>query len=414
MDRKIKKRRWPKIAGGILTAAVLISIALYLAFRTTESTLVVEAELVKISTVEKGPFQEYIRVVGMVEPRNTTFLDAIEGGRVDEIFLEAGTMVRRGDPILRLSNTNLLLDIMYRESEFFGQSNNLRSTRLSLEQNRLQLNNQLADVDFRLQQSEKALKRYTALFKDRLIPEQDFQTARDEYEYALKRKRLTAESIEKDISFREEQVEQLEASLERMRTNLDIVKQKQENLTLKAPISGQLTSLNAEVGQSKAAGERLGRIDEMGGFKVRAQVDQHFIARVEVGKSGSFEHSGEEYGLAVSKIYPEINDGKFAVDFNFKGSVPADLRRGLSLYIKLEEGAVSDELLVPRGGFFNRTGGNWIYVVDPSEKFAVKKAIRLGLQNPEYFTVVEGLKEGEKVLTSGYENYSEKEKLIFK
>jgi HlyD family secretion protein len=397
-----------------LTAAVLISIALYLAFRTTESTLVVEAELVKISTVEKGPFQEYIRVVGMVEPRNTTFLDAIEGGRVDEIFLEAGTMVRRGDPILRLSNTNLLLDIMYRESEFFGQSNNLRSTRLSLEQNRLQLNNQLADVDFRLQQSEKALKRYTALFKDRLIPEQDFQTARDEYEYALKRKRLTAESIEKDISFREEQVEQLEASLERMRTNLDIVKQKQENLTLKAPISGQLTSLNAEVGQSKAAGERLGRIDEMGGFKVRAQVDQHFIARVEVGKSGSFEHSGEEYGLAVSKIYPEINDGKFAVDFNFKGSVPADLRRGLSLYIKLEEGAVSDELLVPRGGFFNRTGGNWIYVVDPSEKFAVKKAIRLGLQNPEYFTVVEGLKEGEKVLTSGYENYSEKEKLIFK
>lgn len=397
-----------------MTAAALISIALCLAFRTTESTLVVEAELVKISTVEKRPFQEYIRVVGMVEPRNTTFLDAIEGGRVDEIFLEAGTMVRRGDPILRLSNTNLLLDIMYRESEFFGQSNNLRSTRLSLEQNRLQLNNQLADVDFRLQQSEKALKRYTALFKDRLIPEQDFQTARDEYEYALKRKRLTAESIEKDISFREEQVEQLEASLERMRTNLDIVKQKQENLTLKAPISGQLTSLNAEIGQSKAAGERLGRIDEMGGFKVRAQVDQHFIARVEVGKSGSFEHSGEEYGLAVSKIYPEINDGKFAVDFDFKGSVPADLRRGLSLYIKLEEGAVSDELLVPRGGFFNRTGGTWIYVVDPSEKFAVKKAIRLGLQNPEYFTVAEGLKEGEKVLTSGYENYSEKEKLIFR
>jgi HlyD family secretion protein len=323
-------------------------------------------------------------------------------------------MVRRGDPILRLSNTNLLLDIMYREAEFFEQSNNLRDTRLLLEQNRLRLNNDLADVDFRLQQAGRRLKRYTALFEEQLIPEQDYQAARDEYEYALKRKELTAESIEKDLSFREEQIVQLEESLERMRANLDVVKRKQENLTLTAPISGHLTSLNAEIGQSKAPGERLGRIDETGGFKVRAQVDQHFLARVEVGKSGNFEHSGEEYDLTVSKIYPEINEGRFVVDFDFKDSAPADLRRGLSLYIKLEEGIVSEELLLPRGGFFNRTGGSWIYVVDPSEEFAVKRPIRLGLQNPEYFTVLEGLEQGEKVLTSGYENYGEKERLVFK
>ena len=414
MDRKIKKKRWPQVLWGILTAAVLISIGLYMVFRSNDSTLDIEAERVKIETVEKGPFQEYIRVVGMVEPKNTTFLDAVEGGRVEEIFLEAGNMVRRGDSILRLSNTNLLLDIMYREAEFFEQENNLRNTRLLLEQNRLRLNNDLADVDFRLQQAERRLKRYTALFEDELIAEQDYQAARDEYEYALKRKELTVESIEKDLSFREEQIAQLEESLERMQANLDVVKRKQANLTLPAPISGHLTSLNAEIGQSKAPGERLGRIDETGGFKVVAQVDQHFIARVEVGKSGNFEHSGEEYDLTVSKIYPEIRDGRFVVDFDFKDFVPADLRRGLSLYIKLEEGVMSEELLVPRGGFFNRTGGNWIYVVDPSGEFAVKRPIRLGLQNPEYFTVLEGLEEGEKVLTSGYENYGEKEKLVIK
>jgi HlyD family secretion protein len=414
MDRKIKKKKWPKVLWSAAAAAVLISVALYAVFGTADSTLDIEVERVKISTVEKGPFQEYIRVVGMVEPKNTTFLDAIEGGRVEEIFLEAGNMVRRRDPILRLSNTNLLLDIMYREAEFFEQSNNLRDTRLLLEQNRLRLNNDLADVDFQLQQAGRRLKRYTALFEDQLIPEQDYQAALDEYEYALKRKELTAESIEKDLSFREEQIEQLEESLERMRANLDVVRQKQENLTLKAPISGHLTSLNAEIGQSKAPGERLGRIDEVDSFKVRAQVDQHFIARVNVGKSGTFDHSGEEYALTVSKIYPEIIDGKFVVDFDFKDTVPGDLRRGLSLYIKLEEGTVSEELLVPRGGFFNRTGGNWIYVVDPSEEFAVKRPIRLGLQNPEYFTVVEGLEEGEKVLTSGYENYDDKERLVIK
>jgi HlyD family secretion protein len=414
MDRKIKKKRWPKVLWGVAAVVVLLSITLYAIFRTADSTLTIEADRVKISIVERGPFQEYIRVVGMVEPKNTTFLDAIEGGRVEEIFLEAGNMVRRGDPILRLSNTNLLLDIMYREAEFFEQSNNLRDTRLLLEQNRLRLNNDLADVDFRLQQADRRLKRYAALFEDRLIPEQDYQAARDEYAYALKRKELTAESIEKEISFRKEQIAQLEDSLERMRANLDIVKQKQENLTLKAPIAGLLTSLNAEIGQSKAPGERLGRIDEMGGFKVRALVDQHFIARVEVGKSGNFEQSGEEYTLTVSKIYPEIIDGKFVVDFDFKDSVPGDLRRGLSLYIKLEEGVVSEELLLPRGGFFNLTGGNWIYVVDPSEEYALKRPIRLGLQNPEYFTVLEGLEEGEKVLVNGYENYGEKDRLVIR
>lgn len=414
MDRKIKKKRWPRVVWGTVTAAALVSIGLYVVYGTSDSTLDIEAERVKIETVEKGPFQEYIRVVGIVEPKNTTFLDAIEGGRVEEIFLEAGNMVRRGDPILRLSNTNLLLDIMYREAEFIQQSNNLRDSRLMLEQNRLRLNNDLADVDFRLQQAERRLKRYAALFEDRLIPEQDYQASRDEYEYALKRKELTVESIEKDLSFREEQIAQLEDSIERMRANLDVVKQKQENLTLRARISGHLTSLNAEIGQSKTPGERLGRIDETGGFKVQAQVDQHFIARVEVGKSGNFKQSGEEYALTVSKIYPEITDGKFVVDFDFKDAVPGDLRRGLSLYIKLEEGVVSEELLVPRGGFYNRTGGNWIYVVDPSEEFAVKRPIRLGLQNPEYFTVLEGLEEGEKVLTSGYENYGEKERLVLK
>jgi HlyD family secretion protein len=414
MDKKIQKKRWPKIIWGVSAAAILISVMFYMVFGTADSTLVIEAERVKISIIERKPFQEYIGVVGTVVPLNTTYLDAVEGGRIEEIFQKAGSMVRRGDPILRLSNTNLLLDIMYREAEFFQQSNNLRDTRLLLEQNRLKLNNDRVEVDYRLRQAKRLQERSTLLFKDQLVSTQDYQAAQDDYEYMEKKRDLTVESMRKELSFREEQISQLEASLERMRANLDVVKQKQENLTLKAPAGGHLTSLNAEIGQSKSPGERLGQIDDTGGFKVRALVDEHFVSRVEVGKSGHFELLEKKYVLVVSKIYPEVKEGRFEVDFEFKDSVPADLRRGLSLYIKFEEGRMSVELQAPRGGFYERTGGNWIYVVDPSEKFAVKRKIRLGLQNPEYFTVVEGLKEGEKVLTSGYENYGDKDRLVIR
>ena len=410
----VKKKRWPKIVMFTSAGIALLSIILYMTLRTADSRLNVKAERITISLVEKGPFQEYIAIVGKVLPQNTIYLDAVEGGRVEEIFLEAGSIVKQGDPILRLSNTNLLLDIMYREAELFQQSNNLRNTRLSLEQNRLRLNQELAEVDFRLQQADRRYERNKVLFEGKFIPAEKFEDIRDEYEYMQKKKELTVESMDKELSFRKEQIRQLEASLQRMKDNLEVVKQKQENLTLRAPISGHLTSLKAEIGESKRAGERLGQIDEISGFKVRATVDEHFISRVEVGKSGKFELAEQEYQLTVTKVYPEIKDGRFEVDLEFKNSTPEDVRRGRTLHIKLELGDVSEELLVPRGGFYQETGGNWIYVLDPSGDFAVKRDVSLGMQNPAFFTVLEGLEEGEKVVTSGYDTFADKDRLVFK
>ncbi len=414
MDRIIKKKRWPKVVIWATSGALIISLLLYMLLRTTDSRLNVKAERVTISLVKKGPFQEYIAVVGNVLPINTIYLDAVEGGRVEEIFLEAGSFVKEGDLIMRLSNTNLLLDIMYREAELFQQSNNLRNTRLSLEQNRLRLNQELAEVDFRLQQIKRRYERNKVLFEENFISAEEYEDIRDEYQFMIKKRELTVESMDKELNFRKEQVEQLEASLQRMKDNLNLVKQKQENLNLKAPINGHLTSLKAEIGESKSIGERLGQIDETSGFKVRASVDEHFISRVEVGKSGKFELAEQEYQLTVTKVYPEIKEGRFEVDLEFKESAPEDVRRGRTLHIKLELGDMSEELLVPRGGFYSKTGGNWIYVVDRSGDFAVKRDIRLGMQNPDYFTVLEGLEEGEKVVTSGYDTFGDKDRLVFK
>ncbi len=413
MDRIIKKKKWPKLVVGIISGALLISITLYMILRTTDSRLNVNAEHITISSVKIGPFQEYIAIVGKVLPIDTIYLDAVEGGRVEEIYIEAGTIVKQGDPILRLSNTNLLLEIMQREAELFQQSNNLRNTRFSMEQNRLRLNQELAEVDFQLQQIKRKYERNKLLYEEKFLSTEQYENIRDEYEYKLKKRELTVESMNKELYLQNEQVEQLESSLQRMKDNLNLVKQKQENLTLKAPASGQLTSLRAEIGETKSVGERLGQIDETTGFKVRATVDEHFISRIEEGKSGKFDLAKQEYHLTVTKIYPEIKDGRFEIDLEFKKSTPEDVRRGRTLHIKLELGDVSEELLVPRGGFYNKTGGNWIYVVDKSGEFAVKRDIRLGMQNPEYYVVLEGLEEGEKVLTSGYDTFGDKDRLVF-
>ena len=392
----------------------MLVIILFMTLRTVDSRINVDPEHITISKVEKGPFQEYIAITGNVLPQNTTYLDAMEGGRVEEIFLEAGSIVKKDDSILRLSNTNLLLDIMNREAELFQQSNNLRNTRLSLEQNRLNLNKELTEVDYRLKQTKRAYEHNKLLYEEKFLSRDDYDASRDEYEYMVKKRKLTVESMDTELNFRKEQIKQLEESLQRMKDNLDLVKQKQENLTLKAPTSGHLTSLNAEIGESKIIGERLGQIDELSGFKVRATVDEHFIPRVETGKSGKFEMAGKEYVLAVTKVYPEIKDGGFEIDLEFKDSIPEDIRRGRTVHIKLELGDMSEDILLPRGGFYQSTGGNWVYLVDKSGAFAIKKAIRLGMQNPDYFTVLDGLEEGDEVVTSGYDVFGDKDRLVFK
>jgi HlyD family secretion protein len=416
MDRKIEKKKWPpKRIASLAAVGLFVILVLYVfLFRLNKSTLNVKTERITISTVTRGPFQEFIPIMGNVLPINTFFLNAVEGGRVEEIYLEAGTIVKEGDGILKLANTNLLLDIMWREAELFQQSNNLRNTRLSMEQYRLRLNQDLAEIDNQLQQQKRTYERYEELVKDNLISKHEYELAKDQYEYLIKKKELTIDSQRNDIEFRLGQIDALEASLKRMQDNLEIVKQKQDNLTIRAPVSGHLTALSAEIGQSKSPGQPLGQIDVLEGFKVRAAIDEHYIARIETGRTGEFDFAGNSYGLLVKKIYPEVIDGRFEVDMEFVGGGPEGITRGQTLHIRLELGDISEAILLPRGGFYQTTGGNWAYVVDESENVATKRKIRLGRQNPQVFEVLEGLGPGERIITSSYESFGNMDRLVLK
>ena len=414
MDRKIEKKRWtPKkltgIAGGIVVGVFIIY---QVGFSDKSSRLNVERQRLVISTVKRGDFQEFIPVIGTVIPIKTIYLDAIEGGSVEHLFLEAGSYVNKGDPILRLANTNLLLDIMYREAELFQQSNNLRNTRLAMEENRLALKAQLIELDYRIIQSKRNYDTQAELVDKSLIAKQQFEAAQDEYEYLQQTRDLTMESHKQDSIFREVQLEQLEESLVRMEANLKIVKQNLDNLTIKAPVSGQLTSLNAEIGESKSRGERLGQIDVLDGFKLRVNIDEYYISRVSIGQTGTFTFAGDQYKLAVKKVYPEVLNGRFEVDMEFVGAEPEGIRRGQSQHIRLELGDPSEALLLARGGFFQKTGGQWVYLLEESENVAVKQPIRLGRQNTDVFEVLEGLKPGDKVITSSYDTFGNIDKLV--
>ncbi|MCG3118117.1 MAG: Macrolide export protein MacA [bacterium] len=417
MDRQIQKKKWPpkKIAlfggGGLFFLFVIYSFI----FGDNSSKLNVETEKITIATVARGPFQEFIPVTGNVLPIRTVYLDAIEGGRVEKIFIEAGNMVKEGDKILQLANTNMLLDIMYREAQFFEQSNNLRNTRVLMEQSRLTLRQQLNDQTYQLQRLKRIYERAVELREKNLVSQQEFEQAKDEYEYRLKQKELAFESYKQDSLFRAIQIEQLESSLQRMQANLDVTKQRMESMTLRAPVSGQLTSLNAEfIGEMKTTGERLGQIDILEGFKVRAGIDEHYLPRISVGLPAEFDFAGKTYNLLSKKVFPEIRDGRFDVDMEFQNETPEGIRRGQTLHIRLELGDLAEAMLLPRGGFYQKTGGQWVYVVDQSGSFAVKRNIKLGRQNPQVFEVLEGLEPGEQVVTSSYDSFGDIDKLVLK
>ena len=396
---------------GLAGAAVLLAPA---ACRKAASTHTIRKEKIEIVRVTRGIFSEPITVNGKILPVNIVYLDAMEGGRVEKIFAEAGSMVKQGDKILQLANSNLLMDIMWRESELFQASNNMRNTRLSMEQFKLQLNQQLSDIENKLQQQRRVYERYKELEKDSLISRHQYELAKDQYEYLVKQKDLTIESQKSEIKFRQAQLEALEESLTRMQANLDAVKQRQENLTLVAPVSGQLTSLTAEVGESISQGTRLGQIDQWDGFKVKANIDERFIAQIKPKDAGEFEFAGQAYRVDVKKIYPEVKDGKFEVDFEFMGEHPPGLKRGQTLHIRLTAVDPSDSLLLPRGDFFHTTGGKWAYVLEEDNKSALKRRIQVGRQTPEVLEVIEGLSEGESVVTSSYEDFDSCDRLILK
>jgi HlyD family secretion protein len=416
MDKLIPKKKWKTkrvamVAGG---GALILFVLTFIVFGDRSSKLNVQTDRLTVSTVTMGPFLEFIPVTGSVIPIKTVYLDAEEGGRVDSRFLEAGTDVKMGDRILKLENTDLLLTILYREADLAEQSNYLRSTRLDMERNRLSLRSQLAELNYQIKKQERLyLQSKTMLEKD-LISRNEFEEARDEYEYLEQKRMLTIETCQKDSLFRLIQIENLEESLARMQGSLALVKRNMEKLTVRAPIAGQLTSLMPEVGQSIAKGERIGQIDVLDGFKIRVEVDEHYIARVHSGQKGEFDFNGKNYGLAIQKVYPEVKEGKFEVDMEFGSAPPESIRRGQTLHIRLELGDPSEAVLLARGGFYQTTGGQWVYVLDKSGDVAVKRNLRLGRQNPQTFEVLEGLEPGEKVITSSYENYGEMDKLILK
>lgn len=416
MDRQIKKKKWPprKIAA-VASAAAFGLIILYLfLFQFKKSTLNVEADRITISTVERGPFLEYIPILGSVMPINRFFLETSEGGRVSKIFLEAGTMVKNGDPILQLENNDLLLNILWRESDFIQQSNQLRQTRLNMEQYRAQLSQSMNTIENELAKQKSSYERSTKLHQNKLISEFDYEKIRLDFEYQVRNRDIAVESQKKELEYREEQLRSLEDQIKRMESNLILAKQKLEDLYIRAPISGQLTSLNAEIGQFIAPGTKFGQIDVLDAFSVRAPIDEHYITRVEAKKAGSFELAGKTYRLVVRKVFPEVKDNKFEVDLDFLGPPPPDIRRGQTLHIKLELGDLSEAVLLPSGGFWEATGGNWVFLLDSAGKVATRRPIRLGRYNPQFYEVLEGLEPGDKVITSSYESFGDMERLVLK
>lgn len=416
VDRIIEKKRWtPKRIVTIACAGVIIAIAVYaLLLSGRGSRLNVKSERLRIDTVVQGEFQEFIPVTGTVIPINTYYLDAVEGGRVDSVYLEAGTFVEKGEKILKLANTNLLMDVMYREAEIFQQSNNLRNTRLSMERNSLDMQREVLELEYRIKQQERIVESNVSLARKNLISGREFEESKDELEYLQRKLELTRQTQQQDSIFRATQISQLEASLVRMETNLTIVKQNMENLVIKAPVAGHLTSLNAEVGESKRRGERFGQIDILDGFKVRVPIDEHYIARIGTGQQATFAFSGETFRVTITKIYPAVAEGRFTVDMNFEGREPPDIRRGLTLRLRLELGDLSQAVLLPTGGFYQATGGRWVYVLGKSGVEAEKRPIHLGRQNTEYYEVLDGLVPGERVIISSYETFGDVDRLVLK
>ena len=413
MDRRIEKKRFTprRMALGSL-AVLILAFAVYELSAIDSSALNVDAGKLTTAPVTYGPFLEYIVEQGAVMPLTTIYLDAVEGGRVEEVYVEQGTHVEEGTPILRLSNANLQLSVMQREADLFREVNRLRETRVTMGQRRLEMRAQLVELDYDLRQAEREHARQTALLEADLASRQEYEDAKDNLEYLTRKRAVTVETLHQDSLFQAVQIQQLEESIDRLRLNLEVIKQNEENLTIRAPITGLLSSLIAEVGESKPGGERLGQIDVEGSFKVRTAIDEHYIARIGTGQAGSFDFAGGTYDLVISRVYPEVIEGQFEADMVFPEGMPDGLRRGQTLQVRVALGELADAMQVPRGGFYQKTGGRWIYVLDEAGEFAVRRQIRLGRQNSQYFEVLEGLEEGEQVITSMYDNFGDMERLV--
>lgn len=414
MDRVIPKKTWT--TKRILSIVGVIALAglIYLAIKSSsgKSKLNVDTERLMISEVTQGPFKEFIPINGVVMPITTIYLDAQEGGRVEEKFVEDGDVLKKGQPILKLSNSDLELTLANQETAVFDVLTQMQNTRNNAEQNTIRQLNQMAEVTNALEEATRVYNLNKKLYEQKAIGFQDFKSSENLYNYQVRRKNLTEQILSQDSISIKTQLGQMQESYSRMQNALTLMRQKVGDLIVRSPVDGQLTSLDAEIGQSKPKGERLGQIDVLSGFKVRADIDEHYLSRIFAGLEGDFPFAGKQYFLKIKKIYTQVTGGRFQVDMEFVGTVPQGIRRGQTLQVGLALGDESVVTLVPKGGFFQTTGGNWIFKVNEAGNLAFKQDITLGRQNPNHYEVLSGLKPGDKVVTNSYETYGKMEELV--
>ena len=413
MDRRIEPTgNWPvksmSIAVGVLVVAALIYTSL-----DSGTSFTLDGQRIRIAEVTSGRFEDYIPLRASVEPERTTYLDAIEGGRVDAVLVEEGSFVEAGQPLIELSNTGLQLDVIAREAEISEQLNNLRNTELAIEQNRLKLKSDLIEIDYQIVRLNRLVERYEQLEGRQFLSKTEYEDSVDELEYWENRREVTRESQAQDEKIRLAQIEQLRASVEQLEKNLKLARSNLDNLTIRAPRSGNLTSLNAELGESKARGERLGQIDDVDRFKAVALVNEFYLNRVRVGQRAELTVNGREYELRIDKVYPEVEASQFEVDLAFVGRTPEDIRRGQTLQMRLVLGDPTDDaILLANGPFFNDTGGAWAFVLDAGGDVAYRREISLGRSNRNMIEVEAGLLPGDRVVISSYSSFIDVDRLF--
>ena len=395
-----------------LGSAVAVLLIILLA-RSSNGAMRIDPDTLTIATVTEGEFNDYIRLNGQVQPMTTIQLSPLEGGVVQEIIVEEGAHVKAGDRILVLSNDNLDLQILNSEAELAEKENLLRNTLISMEQQKLSLEQERLQLAMEVERTRRTAEAQRALYADQLIAREEYLRAEEDHRLAQQRLLLVNHRAEQDSLYRSVQVSQMQESLANMRLNMQMIRRRKDNLTIKAPIDGELGLLEATLGQSIAQGTKIGQINDLGNYKIEAQLDEHYIDRVSAGLEATFERRDEQFRAVVRKVYPEVRNGKFRADLKFVGAQPDNIRSGQTYYLNLQLGESEQAMLIPRGAFFQTTGGRWIYVMDADGKGATRRDIRLSRQNPQYYEVIEGLHPGDRVIISGYEKFGNSEKLKF-
>ena len=419
MDKKIEPKKGmalllSKKAIPYWCALLVVAFVLYLILRDNVSTLRIDNEALSISEVVSGDFNDYIRVNGQVQPMTTVQISSLETGVVKEIYMEEGAKVKTGDKILRLANENLDMQILNSEADLAEKENLLRNTMISMEQQRLSVNQDMLQFEMEVKRSRRLYLSQKALYEENLIAKEDFLKAEEDYQLAEGRLELIRERSVQDSLYRSVQVKQMQESLDNMRLNMQMIRKRKDNLIISAPIDGEIGLLDVVLGESVSSGGKIAQINNLDSYKIEAQIDEHYIDRVSPGLEADFERQDESYRAVIRKVYPEVRDGKFKADFKFIGGQPENIRTGQTYYLNLQLGQSKEAVLVPRGTFYQKTGGRWIYVLTADGSKAYKREIKIGRQNPQYYEVLDGLQPGEQVITSGYNNFGDNECLVIR